>query len=151
MPGEPVTLTSKDMRSKPLETPKRRSVAIKRPVERCYSRRAWQSLANLKTYKFESEVANGGPPRNPALRKMDRVYLHFGLGKAYEDRCEYALAFSNYAVAIRSSGLNRDTSPNICPKNLKNKGGFWCLLLLVRDSRRRILFLSWVCLERDRC
>ena len=28
---------------------------------------------------------------------MDRVYLHFGLGKAYEDRREYYLAFSNYA------------------------------------------------------
>jgi hypothetical protein len=56
-------------------------------------------LANLKTYKFEeSEVARmEGLLKNPALRKMDRVYLHFGLGKAYEDRREYDLAFSNYA------------------------------------------------------
>ena len=100
MPGEPVTLTSK---GHALKTVGDTDAAISCYQEACREGvihgEAWQSLANLKTYKFEeSEVARmEGLLKNPALRKMDRVYLHFGLGKAYEDRREYDLAFSNYA------------------------------------------------------
>lgn len=100
MPGEPVTLTSK---GHALKTVGDTDAAIGCYQEACREGvihgEAWQSLANLKTYKFEeSEVARmEGLLKNPALRKMDRVYLHFGLGKAYEDRREYDLAFSNYA------------------------------------------------------
>ena len=100
MPGEPVTLTSK---GHALKTVGDTDAAISCYQEACREGvihgEAWQSLANLKTYKFEeSEVARmEGLLKNPALRKMDRVYLHFGLGKAYEDRSEYDLAFSNYA------------------------------------------------------
>ena len=100
MPGEPVTLTSK---GHALKTIGDTDAAISCYQEACRDGvihgEAWQSLANLKTYKFaESEVARMEDLlKNPALRKMDRVYLHFGLGKAYEDRREYDLAFSNYA------------------------------------------------------
>ena len=100
MPGEPVTLTSK---GHALKTIGDTDAAITCYQEACREGvihgEAWHSLANLKTYKFEeSEVARmEGLLKNPALRKMDRVYLHFGLGKAYEDRSEYDLAFSNYA------------------------------------------------------
>jgi tetratricopeptide (TPR) repeat protein len=100
MPGEPVTLTSK---GHALKTVGDTDAAISCYQEACREGvihgEAWQSLANLKTYKFkESEVARMEDLlKNPALRKMDRVYLHFGLGKAYEDRREYDLAFSNYA------------------------------------------------------
>jgi tetratricopeptide (TPR) repeat protein len=100
MPGEPVTLTSK---GHALKTIGDTDAAINCYREACRDGvihgEAWQSLANLKTYKFEeSEVARmENLLKNPALRKMDRVYLYFGLGKAYEDRREYDLAFSNYA------------------------------------------------------
>ena len=100
MPGEPVTLTSK---GHALKTVGDTDAAISCYQEACREGvihgEAWQSLANLKTYKFkESEVARMEDLlKNPALRKMDRVYLYFGLGKAYEDRREYDLAFSNYA------------------------------------------------------
>jgi tetratricopeptide (TPR) repeat protein len=100
MPGEPVTLTSK---GHALKTIGDTDAAINCYREACRDGvihgEAWQSLANLKTYKFEErEVARmESLLKNPALRKMDRVYLYFGLGKAYEDRREYDLAFSNYA------------------------------------------------------
>lgn len=100
MPGEPVTLTSK---GHALKTIGDTEAAIRCYREACREGvihgEAWQSLANLKTYKFEEAEIKRMQSllTNPALRKMDRVYLHFGLGKAYEDRGEYDAAFSNYA------------------------------------------------------
>lgn len=110
MPGEPVTLTSK---GHALKTIGDTEAAISCYREACREGvihgEAWQSLANLKTYKFEdSEVARmESLIKNPGLRKMDRVYLYFGLGKAYEDRREYDQAFSNYA---NGNQIKRDES-----------------------------------------
>ena len=110
MPGEPVTLTSK---GHALKTIGNTEAAIRCYQEACRDGvihgEAWQSLANLKTYKFQSsEIARmESLLKNPALRKMDRVYLHFGLGKAYEDRREYEQAFSNYA---NGNQIKRDES-----------------------------------------
>ena len=110
MPGEPVTLTSK---GHALKTIGDTEAAISCYREACREGvihgEAWQSLANLKTYKFEdSEVARmESLIKNPGLRKMDRVYLYFGLGKAYEDRREYDQAFSNYASGNQ---IKRDES-----------------------------------------
>lgn len=110
MPGEPVTLTSK---GHALKTIGNTEAAIRCYQEACRDGvihgEAWQSLANLKTYKFESsEIARmESLLKNPALRKMDRVYLHFALGKAYEDRREYEQAFSNYA---NGNQIKRDES-----------------------------------------
>ena len=59
---------------------------------------AYWSLANLKIYRFtdaelermESEEAK------PEISLADRYHLCFSLGKALEDRCEYAASFALY-------------------------------------------------------
>lgn len=100
MPGEPVTLTSK---GHALKTIGDTEAAIGCYREACREGvihgEAWQSLANLKTYQFEDAEVQRMESllKSPGLRNMDRVYLYFGLGKAYEDRGEYDAAFSNYA------------------------------------------------------
>jgi len=66
----------------------------------------WWSLANLKTVKFAGadvaamEAALAGP--EPALE--DRFHLHFALGRAYEERRDFALSFAHYAEGNRLRG-----------------------------------------------
>ncbi|SCW92121.1 Tetratricopeptide repeat-containing protein [Sphingobium faniae] len=59
---------------------------------------AWFSLANLKTYSFtDAEIAQ---MRNAAGRSgmadMDSIYLCFALGKALEDRGDFAASWEYY-------------------------------------------------------
>ncbi len=59
---------------------------------------AWFSLANLKTYRFsDDEMARlrASASRN-AVQDMDRVYLSFALGKALEDKGDYAASWRSY-------------------------------------------------------
>ena len=58
----------------------------------------YYALANLKTFRFEdSEVsAMRAQLARDDLRLMDRVHLNFALGKAHEDRQEYADSFRFY-------------------------------------------------------
>ena len=59
---------------------------------------AWWSLANLKTYRFSHEeiaqmrAQEGARATDP----VDRYHLCFALGKAYEDRNEYAESWRFY-------------------------------------------------------
>ncbi len=60
---------------------------------------AYYSLANLKTYQFsqdeiEAMLVQEG---NSNLGHMDRVYLNFALGKAFEDARDYDKSFQFYA------------------------------------------------------
>jgi tetratricopeptide (TPR) repeat protein len=59
---------------------------------------AYWSLANLKTYRFtERELADmRAAEADPATRLADRYHLCFALGKALEDRAEYAESFAYY-------------------------------------------------------
>jgi tetratricopeptide (TPR) repeat protein len=59
---------------------------------------AWFSLANLKTYRFnDDEIARMRiAEARPATQDMDRVYLCFALGKALEDRKDYASSWRYY-------------------------------------------------------
>uniref|UniRef100_UPI002E0DFC6D tetratricopeptide repeat-containing sulfotransferase family protein n=1 Tax=Novosphingobium beihaiensis TaxID=2930389 RepID=UPI002E0DFC6D len=59
---------------------------------------AYYALANLKTFRFEdAEVAKMREQfGRDDLRLMDRVHLSFALGKACEDRQEYAESFRYY-------------------------------------------------------
>ena len=58
----------------------------------------YYALANLKTFRFEDgEVtAMRAQLARDDLRLMDRVHLNFALGKAHEDRGEYADSFRFY-------------------------------------------------------
>ena len=70
---------------------------------------AWYSLANLKVYRFDDTelAAMETLENNPHLGGQDRVYLQFALGKAYEDRKDYAQSFAHYAKgnAIKKAQL----------------------------------------------
>ncbi|QIQ85392.1 tetratricopeptide repeat-containing sulfotransferase family protein [Erythrobacter sp.] len=59
---------------------------------------AWYALANLKTYRFtDGEVeAMKEQAARADLAFMDRVHIAFALGKAHEDRKEYAESFAAY-------------------------------------------------------
>ena len=70
---------------------------------------AYWSLANLKTYRFDTDeidrmrAAEGAP----GTASVDRIALCFALGKAYEDRGEYAASWDFYA---RGNALQRSES-----------------------------------------
>lgn len=59
----------------------------------------WWSLANLKTYRFSGEEITRmeNTLTNAAMTEEARVSVEYALGKAYEDRKDYDLAFSWYA------------------------------------------------------
>jgi tetratricopeptide (TPR) repeat protein len=59
---------------------------------------AYWSLANLKTYRFGDEEIEQMRSQEavPSVQREDRYHLCFALGKALEDRAEYAEAFGYY-------------------------------------------------------
>jgi tetratricopeptide (TPR) repeat protein len=59
---------------------------------------AYWSLANLKTYRFtDAELASMRAGESGSLTRLaDRYHLCFALGKAYEDRGEYAESWRYY-------------------------------------------------------
>jgi tetratricopeptide (TPR) repeat protein len=59
---------------------------------------AYWSLANLKTYRFtDDEIAHMRAQEvAPATSIVDRLHLCFALGKALEDRAEFAESFNYY-------------------------------------------------------
>ena len=84
---------------------------------------AYWSLANLKTYRFtDAEMgqmrAQIGRPDTPA---EDRFHLCFALGKALEDREEFAESFRFYEQgnALRKAGLRYD--PERLPKAMQRQ------------------------------
>lgn len=70
---------------------------------------AWFSLANLKTYRFsDDDIARMRAAESRAdTQDMDRIYLCFALGKALEDRGDYASSWGHYE---RGNALRRATS-----------------------------------------
>ncbi len=68
---------------------------------------AYWSLANLKTFRFtEADLAAmRSGLENPAVDDVNRVHLHFALGKAHEDAGEYAASFEHYA---KGNALHRE-------------------------------------------
>src|SRR5260370_16950911 len=67
---------------------------------------AWWSLANLKTRRFSQDEIERMRAQEavPAARPVDRYHLCFALGKAFEDRNEYAESWEFYE---RGNALNR--------------------------------------------
>ena len=64
---------------------------------------AYWSLANLKTYRFtDRELADiRAALAAPTTMEADRYHLQFALGKALEDRGEFAPAFAHYLEGNR--------------------------------------------------
>jgi tetratricopeptide (TPR) repeat protein len=84
---------------------------------------AWWSLANLKTYRFsQSEIEQMlAEEAVPSVQLADRYHLCFALGKAFEDRNEYAESWQFYE---RGNALRRTESryyPEITETNTRNQ------------------------------
>ena len=83
---------------------------------------AWWSLANLKTYRFsDAELARMRAAEAASSSAVDRYHLCFALGKANEDRGEYAEAWHCYE---RGNALKRAASryrPEPVERNTANQ------------------------------
>ncbi|WP_207790264.1 tetratricopeptide repeat-containing sulfotransferase family protein [Glacieibacterium frigidum] len=74
---------------------------------------AWWSLANLKTVRFDdADIAAMRAALAGELDDEERYHLDFALGKALEDRADYAASFRHYAAgnALRRAGLDYDAA-----------------------------------------
>jgi len=76
----------------------------------------WWSLANLKTFRFtEADIATMRTQlARDDLGNDDRFHFHFTLGKAFEDRADYAASFEHYAQgnALRRKLIRYDAAEN---------------------------------------
>lgn len=103
-PGDPFTLTSK---GHALKTTGSFEPAVDAYTEAVRNHpghgEAYYSLANLKTYRFSDDQVEQMALQvdNANLSHMDRVYLFFALGKAFEDRGDYQRSFEHYAEGNR--------------------------------------------------
>ena len=63
----------------------------------------WWSLANLKTVPFSDEdvAAMEAALAQEELGRDDRLHLHFALGRAFEERKDWAQSFGHYAEGNR--------------------------------------------------
>ncbi len=99
VPGDPATLTS---RGHALKTWGKSddAVASYRDATKAEPNHgdAWYALANLKTYKFADDEyeAMRAAEAAPGQTLPNRINLCFALGKAAEDRNDYAAAFKFY-------------------------------------------------------
>jgi tetratricopeptide (TPR) repeat protein len=104
LPGDPVTLTSKGHAYK---TCGHYDIAVDTYHAAIASHpahgEAWYSLANLKVYTFTDDEIREMQARegDRKLPHTDRIYLCFALGKAFEDRGDFAAAFDYYARGNR--------------------------------------------------
>ncbi len=64
---------------------------------------AWWSLANLKTLAFDDVdlAAMSDAITTADLVRDDRLHLHFALGRAFEERGDFAASFGHYAEGNR--------------------------------------------------
>jgi len=100
IPGDPVTLTSKGHALKTRGNTPEAIASYKKATQSSVAYgEAWHSLANLKTVKFNDEDIGKmlAQLEGDDLKFMDRVYINFSLGKAFEDAEKFDLAFSHYA------------------------------------------------------
>jgi tetratricopeptide (TPR) repeat protein len=90
---------------------------------------AYWSLANLKTYRFpDADIARmRAEEAAPGTPREDRYHLCFALGKALEDRAEYAESFAYYErgnalkkaetrFAIEPIERNARAQPTVCTR-----------------------------------
>jgi tetratricopeptide (TPR) repeat protein len=105
---------------------------------------AYWSLANLKTYRFvEAEIAAAqAAEAEPATSTTDRIHLCFALGKAYEDRSDYAAAWAYYACGNALQRAESSYRPELIEANTRNQ-----IAVCTRDFFRARS--GWGCAEPD--
>jgi tetratricopeptide (TPR) repeat protein len=84
---------------------------------------AYWSLANLKTYRFSrEEIAHMRAEETaPAAHPVDRYHLCFALGKALEDRNEYAESWQFYERGNRLKRAESRYHPDITETNTRQQ------------------------------
>ena len=84
---------------------------------------AYWSLANLKTYRFtDQELARLRAMQDrPNMAPIDRCHFHFALGKALEDRGEYAESFAWYQRGNAHKRAESRYRPEIIEKNTQQQ------------------------------
>jgi tetratricopeptide (TPR) repeat protein len=84
---------------------------------------AYWSLANLKTYRFtDEELARlRALQAAPEIERVDRYHLNFALGKALEDRGDYAEAFQSYAAGNALKRAESRYRPEIIENNTRQQ------------------------------
>ena len=74
---------------------------------------AYYALSNLKTYRFSDEEVEAMQhiANDARVSGQNEVYLNFALGKAFEDRKNFDLAFSHYAFgnSTKAALVNYDS------------------------------------------
>ena len=82
---------------------------------------AYWSLANLKTYRFtDQELAQmRAEESRPRVELKDRYHLCFALGKAYEDRADYAASFVYYERGNALKKTECKYRPQITDRNTR--------------------------------
>jgi tetratricopeptide (TPR) repeat protein len=110
IPGDPITLCSKGHAHKTCgkyeaAVDSYRAALVSQPQ---YGE-AYYSLANLKVYAFSDDEIDAmrTHERNDNLSHLDRVHFCFALGKAYEDKKEFATSFEYY---VRGNHLKKSLS-----------------------------------------
>ncbi|MEO1657839.1 MAG: sulfotransferase [Pseudomonadota bacterium] len=122
LPGDPVTLTSKGHALKTFGDQEQaieayRAATVSNPGHAD----AYYALANLKTYRFtdeeiaamQTQAAQTGMP----LRQL--IHFHFALGKAFEDRNDFALSFSHYEKGNELKRIQSRYDPDQMEKELR--------------------------------
>lgn len=84
---------------------------------------AYWSMANLKTYRFTDGEIDGmlAQVATPSTSLVDGYHLNFALGKAFEDRGDYAASWQHYA---KGNALKRSESryrPEIIETNTRRQ------------------------------
>ena len=83
---------------------------------------AWWCLADLKTTRFENAdiVRMRAAALDPALMAEDRIQTHYALGKALEDRGDWATSFEHYdaGARMRRATLRYDADQNTATADL---------------------------------
>ena len=82
---------------------------------------AYWSLANLKTYRFsDQELAQLRTLADDAsLGSVDRYHACFALGKALEDRAEYAESFRYYSLGNAAKRIESHYRPEVIEDNTR--------------------------------
>ncbi len=110
LPNDPITLTSKGHAFKTLGQYQQAVSAYRGALAaRPQHGEAYYALSNLKTYQFnDAEIELMlQQEKNLEHSMMERVYVYFALGKAYEDREEYKTSFKYYQLG---NNLKRNSS-----------------------------------------
>lgn len=84
---------------------------------------AYWSLANLKTYRFnDDEIARMcAAEAAPATQTIDRYHLCFALGKAFEDRADYAESWRHYSQGNALKRTESRYQPEIMEINTRRQ------------------------------